>query len=99
MATQGFSSRDDVPAPLMDLHVDTRQVVPDQLRHTLCRALRITNPEYAASTRIPLEDFQSMRHSIVWEFNKFYWRHLNAWGKGFGTRLRQSVARRRFRRT
>lgn len=83
MATQGYSSRDDVPAPLMDLHVDTRQVVPDQMRKALCRALRRTQGD-EPEIRIPLEDFQSMRHSIVWEFNKFYWRHLNAWEKATG---------------
>ena len=37
--------------------------------------------------RLPLEEFQSMRSSIVWEFNKLYWSRLKDWeiatGKGY----------------
>ncbi|MFM2125948.1 MAG: hypothetical protein RL328_2399 [Acidobacteriota bacterium] len=82
-ATLGYQSRCDVPPPIMDIHVDTRQVKPESLPADLARALRIANTETAAD-RIPLEDYQSLRRSIVWEFNKFYWRHLNAWEKAAG---------------
>lgn len=83
-ATQGYSSRPDVPAPIMDLHVDTRQVVPERLRTDFCRALRMAGSEIPGADRIALEEFQSMRSSIVWDFNRFYWRHLLAWERATG---------------
>jgi hypothetical protein len=83
-ATLGYSSRDDVPPPIMDVHIDTRQVKPERLRLDLCRALRHADSDLPANDRVPLEEFQSLRHSIVWEFNKFYWRHLNAWERASG---------------
>ena len=82
-ATLGYQPRCDVPPPIMDIHVDTRQVKPETLRADLARALRVAESETAAD-RIPLEDYKSLRRSIVWEFNKFYWRHLNAWEQAAG---------------
>jgi hypothetical protein len=72
----------------MDVHVDIRQVVPGCLRAALLRALAHTNaPEPQNQDRLPLEQFQSMRSSIVWEFNKLYWSRLRDWeiatGKGY----------------
>jgi len=72
------------PPPIMDIHVDTRQVVPDRLRASLDAAL-------APAERIYIEDFKSMRQSIVWEFNKFYWRHLVAWEKASGQGYDQAL--------
>jgi hypothetical protein len=83
-ATQGYSGRPDVPPPIMDIHVDTRQVNPERFCAELLRALRHADSELPAEDRVTLEDFQSLRHSIVWEFNKFYWRHLNAWERATG---------------
>ena len=72
----------------MDVHVDTRQVVPGCLRAALLRALARSNaPEPQNQDRLPLEQFQSLRSSIVWEFNKLYWSRLHDWeaatGKGY----------------
>jgi len=78
-ATYG-NSRFDEAAPVMDVHVDARQVVPENLRADLLTALK-TSPN---CERIPLEEFCSLRRSVVWEFNKFFWRHLNAWEKATG---------------
>jgi hypothetical protein len=82
-ATRGFSAY-GAEAPLMDVHVDTRQVDPAKLQVELARAL-------ATSDRVFIEDFKSLRQSIVWEFNKFYWGHLLAWehatGKGYDQAL------------
>jgi hypothetical protein len=82
-ATRGFSNCGE-EAPLMDIHVDTRQVLPERLPLELTRAL-------ATQTQVFIEDFKSMRQSIVWEFNRFYWRHLLAWeaatGKGYDQAL------------
>lgn len=82
-ATRGFSEH-GAKAPLMDIHVDTRQVDPAKLPVDLARAL-------ATNDRVFIEDFKSLRQSIVWEFNKFYWGHLLAWehatGKGYDQAL------------
>lgn len=83
-ATQGFSGRPDVPPPIMDIHVDTRQVTPERFCAQLLQALRHADSELPAADRITLEDFKSLRLSLVWEFNKFYWRHLNAWERASG---------------
>lgn len=82
-ATRGFSQFGE-EAPLMDVHVDTRQVAPASLLRDLTGAL-------ATHDRVFIEDFKSLRQSIVWEFNKFYWGHLLAWehatGKGYDQAL------------
>ena len=36
-------------------------------------------PQGAAGDTLPLEDFQSLRTSVVWEFNKLYWNRLQDW--------------------
>ncbi len=82
-ATHGLSCNGSAP-PLMDLHVDTRQVVPGRLRADMEEALH-------PHARVHLEDFCSMRHSIVWEFNKFYWRHLRAWERATGQGYDQAL--------
>jgi hypothetical protein len=79
VATQSYDC--SVPsAP--HIRIDTRQINPATLRPDLVRALRHCSS--AASDRIALEDFRTMRHSIVWEFNKFYWRHLLNWEAATG---------------
>jgi hypothetical protein len=84
IATQGYNALGQ-PAPLMDIHVDTRQVNPATLREDLLRALcRARSDAGNGPDRVTLEEFQSLRSSIVWEFNKFYWRHLLAWEAATG---------------
>src|SRR5580698_9430544 len=87
IATHGYNQRGQ-QVPIMDVHVDTRQVVPGCLRAALLRALAHSNaPEPQNQDRLPLEEFQSLRSSIVWEFNKLYWSRLKDWenatGKGY----------------
>src|ERR1700732_4433913 len=78
-ATQGYNAFGQ-PTPIMDGHVDTRQVVPETLRADLLRAIhRAQAGAEADGCRLPLEEFQSLRSSIVWTFNRFFWRHLLAW--------------------
>src|SRR5580704_888467 len=62
IATQGYNSNGD-PAPIMDVHIDTRQVVPGCLRAALLRALARAQPDSPrpAQDRLPLEDFCSLR--------------------------------------
>ena len=89
-ATKGYSSFGP-PAPIMDIHIDTRQVVLETLRDDLLRAMNHANPGSEDSGRLPLEEFQSLRSSIVWTFNRFFWRHLLAWeaatGQGYDKAL------------
>ena len=92
IATQGYNALGQ-PAPIMDVHIDTRQVVPATLHDDLLRALRRAQPGVAdpPNGRLPLEEFQSLRSSIVWTFNRFFWRHLLAWeaatGQGYDKAL------------
>jgi hypothetical protein len=90
-ATQGYNAFGQ-PAPIMDVHVDTRQVVPETLRAELLHAIHHAQAgEDEGSCRLPLEEFQSLRSSIVWTFNRFFWRHLLAWeaatGQGYDKAL------------
>ena len=87
IATHGYNQSGQ-QVPIMDVHVDIRQVVPGCLRAALLRALAHSNaPEPQNQDRLPLEEFQSMRSSIVWEFNKLYWSRVRDWeiatGKGY----------------
>ncbi len=87
IATHGYNQSGQ-QVPIMDVHVDVRQVVPGCLRAALLRALAHSNaPEPQNQDRLPLEDFKSMRSSIVWDFNKLYWSRLHDWelatGKGY----------------
>ena len=86
IATQGYNAQGQ-PAPLMEVHVDSRQVAPGCLRGELLRALAHAKPSSQSQDRLPLEDFQSLRSSVVWEFNKLYWQRLKDWesmsGKGY----------------
>ncbi len=77
------------PSRLMQLRVDTRQVMPGAMKHELIKCLARANPEASMQEQdlLPLEDFQSLRSSMVWDFNKLYWTRLNDWedmtGKGY----------------
>lgn len=76
---------------IMDVHVDTRQVVAGCLRKEILRAMaraRFSESERdALQDRVPLENFKSFRDSICWRFNGMYWQRLNDWeqatGKGY----------------
>lgn len=90
LATQSYELRGQTR--VMDIHIDTRQVSLNQLRDQLLRAIRRAEPGAPQeSGRLRLEDFGSLRNSIVWEFNKFYWKNLLAWeaatGKGYDQAL------------
>jgi len=85
IATQGYNAQGQ-PVPIMDIHVDTRQVEPGCLRGAFLRALAHTHrdaPQHEAD-RLALEDFQSLRTSIVWQFNRLYWSRLPDWEKATG---------------
>jgi hypothetical protein len=79
--TSGDASR------LLELRVDTRQVTENTLRQDVLRALARANPQASPQDQdlMPIEEFQSLRTSIVWKFNKLYWTRLNDWEDATGT--------------
>jgi hypothetical protein len=84
----------DHGVPIMDVLVDTRQVAPGCLRRELMRVMARANPATQGpeeADRLPLEDFQSLRTSVVWEFNKLYWARLNDWEKATGQAYDQAL--------
>jgi hypothetical protein len=97
IATQGYNEQGE-QVPIMDVHIDTRQVVPGCLRPELLRAIARTQPSDSppVQDRLPLEDFRSLRHSIVWKFNALYWNRLKEWeqatGKGYEEALPGGVS-------
>jgi hypothetical protein len=78
---------------LLDIHLNTRQIVPETLRPDILRAIvRLTQPQFATDAMqeadgVALEDFCSFRSSIAWEFNRLYWHRLADWehstGRGY----------------
>ena len=81
---------------IMDIHVDTRQVVPGPgcLRKELLRALervRAGAQDTVEPDRIPLEDFTSFRRSVAWKFNGLYWRRLDDWERSTGKGYEQAL--------
>jgi len=100
IATQACNAQGQ-PVKIMDVHVDTRQVAPATLRADMLRALARANPDklqdasqdapQEEADRLPLEDFQSMRTSIVWEFNKLYWTRLKDWEQATGKSYEQAL--------
>ena len=80
-------SRDDQPghSPLMELHIDSRQVSAGSLRSALQCAFTSLNPDSQCEPgRIHLEEFQSFRSSIAWDFNRLYWHRLKDWEQATG---------------
>jgi len=84
MVTQG---RKELAAglPLLEVHVDTRQVVPGALREEILRTVaRATAEPPPQADRLVLEEFTSFRSSIAWEFNRLYWHRLADWEQATG---------------
>jgi hypothetical protein len=90
------SSHPDETA-LLDVHVNTRQIVQETLRADILRAiLRSTRADSTpgaspAADGVALEDFCSFRSSIAWEFNRLYWHRLADWEKATGRGYEQAL--------
>ena len=64
----------------MEVRIDSRQVAPGCLRQLVQKAIKPAKPEAGGGQgRIYLEDFRSLRSSIVWEFNQLFWQRLKDW--------------------
>ena len=75
------------PSRLLEVRVDTRQVTPGAFRQDMLTALARANADASPQEQdmLPLEDFQTLRSSIVWKFNRLYWTRLNEWEESTGT--------------
>jgi hypothetical protein len=83
-------------APVMEIRVDTRQIVPGALREQILQAIVTANSStHAGSSSAPerlyLEDFTSFRSSIAWQFNKLYWHRLTDWEQATGKGYEQAL--------
>jgi len=69
----------------MEVRIDSRQVSPGCLRPMVMKAIRPSKQNAPIDQgRIYLEDFRSLRSSIVWEFNQLYWQRLKDWERATG---------------
>ncbi|MGD0957614.1 MAG: hypothetical protein ABR953_12410 [Candidatus Acidiferrales bacterium] len=91
--TQDMHERSGGPS-VMEIRIDSRQVAAGSLREPLQRALGLASG--VESGRVYFEEFQSLRSSIVWEFNRLYWHRLKDWeratGKGYEKALPGGVS-------
>jgi hypothetical protein len=81
---------------LLEVHVNTRQIVPESLRADILRAILRSTKMHATGAPleadgVALEDFCSFRYSIAWEFNKLYWHRLSDWEKATGKGYEQAL--------
>lgn len=67
----------------MEVRIDSRQVSPGSLRELVQKAIGPTQVG-SGQNRIYLEDFRSLRSSIVWDFNQLYWHRLKDWEQATG---------------
>jgi hypothetical protein len=91
MVTQAEEARGKSPA-ILDVHVNAREAAPEKLRDELLRALEVA-PEGCGkeNERVYLEQFQSFRTSIAWQFNQLYWQRLTDWEKATGRSYEQAL--------
>ena len=89
LVTPGKDPADD-NAPILQMQVDTRQVVSGCLKPAMMRAMIRRKPRGGmepAEENLPLEEFKPFRSSIAWEFNRLYWHRLKEWelatGQGY----------------
>lgn len=69
----------------MEVRIDSRQVSPGCLRQLVQKAIKPSTPDPGSGQgRIYLEDFHSLRSSIVWDFNQLYWQRLKDWEHATG---------------
>jgi hypothetical protein len=69
----------------MEIRIDSRQLSPGSLRELVKKAIGPAAAGRAeAEHRIYLEEFRSLRTSIVWSFNHLYWQRLKDWEEATG---------------
>jgi hypothetical protein len=93
--TQCTSESGDT-SPIVEIRVDTRQIIPGELREQMLRAMSVANSaahpgDGKPSSRIYLEEFTPFRSSIAWQFNRLYWHRLSDWEKATGKGYEQAL--------
>ena len=74
--------RDGRPLPLTELAIDLRQIDPAQLDEQLAGAVRQLKADGdAPAGRVYLDEFKPWRNSLIWPFNRLFWRKLDMWEK------------------
>ena len=70
----------------IEVRIDSRQIAPGSLRALVQQAIApdALAPQGERRGRIYLEDFRSLRSSIVWDFNQLYWQRLKDWEQATG---------------
>jgi len=64
----------------IEVRIDSRQVAPGSLRSLVQSAFRSAEASGGVDPeRMYLEDFRSLRASLVWDFNHLYWQRLKDW--------------------
>jgi hypothetical protein len=82
ITVMGRAETDTGPGSAMEVRIDSRQVSPGSLRELVQKAM--APKENGHRDRIYLEDFRSLRSSIVWDFNQLYWQRLKDWERATG---------------
>ena len=84
LTLQTAGEQPEGPASI-EIRIDSRQVTQGSLREPLKRALQLAEPgSTERPDRIYLEEFQSFRTSVAWEFNRLYWQRLKDWEHATG---------------
>jgi hypothetical protein len=77
--------KDDDLLPLAEIAVDLRQIHPETLRQSLSEALNGAGPDALDTPkRLYLESYTPTRSSIIWTFNRIFWKYLPIWEKSSG---------------
>jgi len=74
--------------PLAEVAIDLRQCQAGSLPQQLGLAARQVSPHAGGGDgRCYLTEYRPFRDSVIWDFNRLFWRHLGEWeaasGKGF----------------
>jgi hypothetical protein len=89
-ATQATSEPQKLHSP-MEVHIDTRQVMPGTLRDEILRTMTSCDAPVLRQDGVRLEDFRSFRESIAWGFNRLYWHRLADWEQFTGRSYEQAL--------
>ncbi len=74
--------RDGRPLPLTELAIDLRQIDPARLDEQLAGAVRQLKADGdPADGRVYIDEFKPWRNSLIWPFNRLFWRKLDMWEK------------------
>ena len=79
------------PRSSMEVRIDSRQISPGSLRELVQKAIGPPPFDGGRGSRIYLEDFRSLRSSIVWDFNHLYWQRLKDWEQATGKSYEKSL--------